>query len=351
MSTQLRVLIFDWGDTVMRTFPQYRGPMADWPEVVAEPGATEALTELARHYRLALATNARDSGSLAVRDALRRVRLDAVFDVVATSKEMGAAKPDPAFFRAVLARVGCGSDEAVMVGDSYDADVAGAKMAGLRAIWYNPARAACPEPHPAYDAEIGHLADLPAVVAGLRLPDMPTCLAWLVEQGVSDGLVRHVRLVAAIAFRLAELLRVAGEAVDPLLAHRGGLLHDLAKFSAQGAGTPHDDLAGQLLRARGFPDLARIAERHPVWALTDPTERPETWEEKLVCYADRLADGGRLVGIEERLAGLVRRRPELASRSVAYHRAALALEAEIGARLAMDADALRAWLHKTTAGA
>ena len=351
MSSPLRVLIFDWGDTVMRTFPQYAGPMVGWPEVAAAPGATEALTELAGHYRLALATNARDSGSLAVRDALRRVRLDAVFDVVATSKEMGAAKPDPAFFRAVLARVGCAPDEAVMVGDSYDADVVGAKMAGLRAIWYNPAQAACPEPHPAYDAEISHLAGLPAVVAGLRLPDMPTCLAWLAEQSASEGLLRHVRLVAAIAFRLAELLRVAGEAVDPLLAHRGGLLHDLAKVSARGAGMLHDDLAGQLLRARGLPDLARIAERHPVWALTDPTERPETWEEKLVCYADRLADGGRLVGVEERLAGLVRRRPELAIESAADRRAALALESEISTRLATDAAALLAWLHRATAEA
>ncbi len=256
MSSQLRVLIFDWGDTVMRTFPQYTGPMADWPEVAAAPGATEALTELARHYRLALATNARDSGSLAVRDALRRVRLDGAFDVVATSKEMGAAKPDAAFYRAVLARVGCAPEEAVMVGDSYDADVAGAKMAGLRAIWYNPTQAACPEPHPAYDAEISHMAHLPATVAGLRLPDVPMCLAWLAEQGVSDGLVRHVRLVAAVAFRLAELLRVAGEAVDPLLAHRGGLLHDLAKFER--AGRRH------VARRPGRPASPRAAA-FPTW--------------------------------------------------------------------------------------
>lgn len=351
MSFQLRVLVFDWGDTVMRTFPQYGGPMAGWPEVAAEPGALEALTGLARRYRLALATNARDSGAPAVREALRRVGLDAPFDVVVSSKEAGAAKPDAAFYRAVLSHMGCAPDEAVMVGDSYDADVAGAKAAGLRAVWYNPAQAACPQPHPAYDAEIRHMADLPGAIAGLRLPDMPACLAWLAEQGASEGLVRHVRLVAAIAFRLAELLRLAGEGVDPLLAHRGGLLHDLAKVSARRAGLLHDDLAGQLLRARGFPDLARIAERHPVWALTDPADRPETWEEKLVYYADRLADGGRLVGIEARMAGLVKRRPELAAESEAYRRAALALEAEITVRLATDSPALHAWLHGATAGA
>lgn len=351
MIPELRALIFDWGDTVMRTFPQYTGPMASWPEVASVPGVAEALAELAGRHRLALATNARDSDSLSVRDALRRAGLDGCFEVVVTSKEVAAAKPDVAFFRAVLARVGCAPAEAAMVGDSYDADAAGAKATGLRVVWYNPTRAACPEPHPAYDAVIGHMADLPAAIAGLRLPDAPTCLAWLAEQGASDGLVRHVKLVAAVAFRLAELLRVAGEPVDPLLAHRGGLLHDLAKVVARGTRTPHDDLAGQLLRARGFLDLARIAERHAVWALTDPVRRPETWEEKLVCYADRLAEGDRLVGIEGRMAGLVNRRPELATESVTYRRAALALQAEISARLGSDAPALLAWLRTTAVGA
>ncbi len=68
-----------------------------------------------------------------------------------------------------------------------------------------------------------------------------------------------------------------------------------------------------------------------------------------MCYADRLADGGRLVGVEERMAGLVRRRPELATESAAYRRAALALEAEISTRLATDAATLLGWLRATTA--
>lgn len=344
----MRAVIFDWGDTVMRTFPQYAGPMADWPEVAAMPGAAAALAALRGRYRLALATNARDSDPMAVRTALRRGGLDGYFDLVVTAKELGAAKPAAAFFRAALARLGCAPDEAAMVGDSYDADVAGAKAAGLRAVWYNPAQAACPEPHPVYDAEIGRLADLPAALAGLRLPDVPACLVWLAGQGASDGLVRHVKLVAAAAFRLAELARVAGVPVNPLLAHRGALLHDLAKVSARAAHRPHDDLAGEILRAAGFPDLARIAERHAIWALVDPAKRPETWEEKLVCYADRLALGGRLVRPEERLAELLGRRPELAPDYARYRAAVLALEGEITARLGVPPDRLLAWLNQQT---
>lgn len=343
--TDLRALIFDWGDTVMRAFPQYSGPMAAWPEVAAVSGVGEALAALDGRYRLALATNARDSGALMVRAALGRVKLDGYFSVVVTSQELGVAKPAAAFFRAVLARLGCAPDEAVMVGDSYAADVAGAKAAGLRAIWFNPDRSPCPEPHPVYDAELSAMRALPAAVAGLRLPDIPTCLAWLAEQGVSGELSRHSNLVAAAAFCLAERLAAAGEPVDPLLTHRGALLHDLAKVSARGTGLQHDELAGRMLRARGFPDLARIAERHAVWALVDPARQPETWEERLVCYADRLADGDRLLGVEARLAALLARRSELGAEVARYREAGLALEAGIAGRLGLTSEALFAWLR------
>ena len=36
--------------------------------------------------------------------------------------------------------------EAVMVGDSWSADVIGARAAGIRAVWFNPDRLPSPEP-------------------------------------------------------------------------------------------------------------------------------------------------------------------------------------------------------------
>lgn len=336
----LRVLIFDWGDTVMRVFPQYSGPMAGWPHVAAVPGIAAALAELAPRRTLALTTNAGDSGADQVRAALRRVALDRFFAAVVTSRETGTRKPEPAFFRAALEALHSPPEAAAMIGDDYAADVAGAKSVGLRAVWFNPERAPCPEPHPAYDAEVAEMAALPAALADLRLPDVATCLAWLAGQGASPGLVAHVRLVAAVAFRLAERLRSAGEPVDPLLAHRGGLLHDLAKVSARPAGAAHDVMAGELLRARGHADLAAIAERHAVWALRAPERRPGTWEEKLVCYADRLALGDRLVGVDARLDDLIRRRPDLAAELEPSRPAAKGLEGEIAGRLGLTSAAM-----------
>ena len=48
----------------------------------------------------------------------------------------------------MLERLGCAAGEAVMVGDSWPADVAGARAAGIRPIWFNRRGAAPPDDDP-----------------------------------------------------------------------------------------------------------------------------------------------------------------------------------------------------------
>jgi HAD superfamily hydrolase (TIGR01662 family) len=134
----IRVLIFDWGDTVMKVFPESSGPMAHWPTVEAVPGIEDALKSVQPRYTLVLASNAIDSGPVLVRDALERVGLDRYFHEVITAKELGASKPEPAYFKAILHRLMCTPEEAVMIGDKFEADISAAKKAGLWTIWYNP---------------------------------------------------------------------------------------------------------------------------------------------------------------------------------------------------------------------
>lgn len=164
----VQVVVFDWGDTVMRVFPEYEGPMVHWPRVEAVPGVEEALLALHPRYRLALATNAAESGAALVRAALRRVGVEEHFDAVFTARELGVCKPDPAFFQAMLRELGCAPHEAAMVGDDYHADVAGAKGAGLQAIWFNPMASPSPFAHPLYDAEVRAMVELPAVLDALH---------------------------------------------------------------------------------------------------------------------------------------------------------------------------------------
>jgi putative hydrolase of the HAD superfamily len=72
-------------------------------------------------------------------DKLRVCGLEAWVDVLVVSEEAGVAKPDPAIFHLALGRLACEPRDAVMIGDSWAADIAGAAAAGIPAVWFNPA--------------------------------------------------------------------------------------------------------------------------------------------------------------------------------------------------------------------
>jgi HAD superfamily hydrolase (TIGR01549 family) len=61
--------------------------------------------------------------------------LDRWVDFVLPSGQVGVAKPNPAFYRMALDRAGVAPEVALMVGDSYRADVRGAWGAGMDAAW------------------------------------------------------------------------------------------------------------------------------------------------------------------------------------------------------------------------
>lgn len=96
--------------------------------------------------------------------------------------------------------------------------------------------------------------------------------------------------------------------MDKQLLHDGALLHDIGIFMTDAPSvfcTGHDNyllhgyLGAKILREEGFPDLARICERHTGTGLTKDTilnfklnipvqdYLPVTLEEKAVCYADK----------------------------------------------------------------
>ena len=137
-----------------------------WPseEERPYPDAAPTLADLKRlGFRLGVIANQNPGTAqrLANWDLLR------YFDVVAASAELGIAKPDPAIFRWALDRAGCEPDQALMVGDRLDNDVAPAKGLGFRTVrllrglgaYYRP-QSADEEP----DRTIRELAELPELL-------------------------------------------------------------------------------------------------------------------------------------------------------------------------------------------
>ena len=136
-------------------------PLCDAREVLlgslsfsAFPDVAPALREL-RERGLALAVVSNWDCSL--RDVLDAAGVLELVDEVVTSAEVGAAKPDPAPFRAAVEALGREPAEAVHVGDREDNDVRGAEAAGIRTVLLR--RAADPEP-----GAIASLAELAAVL-------------------------------------------------------------------------------------------------------------------------------------------------------------------------------------------
>ncbi|MGG1550306.1 HAD family hydrolase [Paenibacillus ferrarius] len=132
----IKVLLFDWGDTLMFDFKDQIGTMAYWEHVEIIPYIDEALFHLHNKYKCAVASNAGDSNIVQLRMALERVHINHFFDDFFISSELGVVKPNPEFYLSIIKRLGVRPDECIMIGNDYCKDIVPAKSVGLKTIWY-----------------------------------------------------------------------------------------------------------------------------------------------------------------------------------------------------------------------
>lgn len=120
-------------------------------------GAEELLTAIRPHYEIYIVSNGVSSTQ---RKRITITGLDRYVDEFFISDEIGAQKPQSAFFDHVLSHIGpCEKDELLLIGDSLTADILGANNAGIPSCWFNPANLPNTGPsHP--DHEIHTLAEL-----------------------------------------------------------------------------------------------------------------------------------------------------------------------------------------------
>jgi len=174
-----------------------------------------------------------------------------------------------------------------------------------------------------------------------KLPTRRQCLELMDEFGVPLHIREHSVAVARLGVFLATKLKEkglparhqAGESVDVDLVDRACLLHDLLRICdprfrggydrSRQAITDKDRAKWQQLRARfqrlcheeaayellkdKYPELALAVKRHRYAALLDEKDKPVTWEEKIVYYADKRVMHDRIVPLKERLEEAHRR--------------------------------------------
>lgn len=102
------------------------------------PDALETLEKLKNdNFELHIITN----GFLEVQHIkLDKSGLKPYFDVILCSEEVGKNKPARLVFDRALDLANAKSEESIMIGDSYEADIKGAENAGIRAILFDPDR-------------------------------------------------------------------------------------------------------------------------------------------------------------------------------------------------------------------
>ncbi len=96
------------------------------------PDTMQALEMLkSKGIKIAIVSN---TPKLSVDGLLEKFGLDKLFDAVCFSYEAGVLKTDTEMFDLALGKLGVGREDAVMVGDSLETDIAGAEKAGVLAV-------------------------------------------------------------------------------------------------------------------------------------------------------------------------------------------------------------------------
>ncbi|MCJ7674172.1 MAG: HD domain-containing protein [Sedimentisphaerales bacterium] len=164
------------------------------------------------------------------------------------------------------------------------------------------------------------------------LPTRRQCLELMDELGVPLHIRKHSLAVARLGVFLAKKLKEKGISVDVDLVDRACLLHDILRICdlkesgydrswqaitdkdrakwrqlrARYRNLCHEDAAFALLRD-AYPELALAVKRHRYAALLDEKDKPVTWEEKIVYYADKRVMHDKIVPLKERLEEAHRR--------------------------------------------
>lgn len=133
-----------------------------------------------------------------------------------------------------------------------------------------------------------------------NLPSRRRAAQLLEEAGCSENVIRHCKAVSRLAVKIAKRVREAGLPIDLKLVEVGGLLHDIGR--ARTHDVDHVVEGSKIAVSLDLPEpIVRIIERHigagikseeaSKLGLPKKDFIPQTLEEKIVAYADKLVEG------------------------------------------------------------
>jgi len=139
----------------------------------------------------------------------------------------------------------------------------------------------------------------------MRLPTKEECFELLKEYKVPQNIIDHSITVTKIAVFLAKKLKQKGIDVNVDLVEKASLLHDIDKIPSLKDLTNHGEIGREILVKKGLNDIADVTAVHIAESLEDG--KVDTWEKKLVNYADKRVKHNSIVTIDERYDDLIQR--------------------------------------------
>ncbi|MEN6337712.1 MAG: HD domain-containing protein [Phycisphaerales bacterium] len=158
------------------------------------------------------------------------------------------------------------------------------------------------------------------------LPSPEECIDLLKECHVPLHIIKHSKAVAKLGVFLAQRIAEQDFPINVDLVERACLLHDIfrvcefpledfsrfeqkvteedkakwRKLKEQHGHIRHEDAACAYLKD-AYPILAQIIRKHRYTAIVDKDDKPQSFEEKVVYYADKRAMHDKIVPLMERL--------------------------------------------------
>src|SRR3989338_6122058 len=136
----------------------------------------------------------------------------------------------------------------------------------------------------------------------MKLPTKRECLDLLKEYRLPQNVIAHSKAVNALSVFLTEKLKKSGINVNADLIDRASLLHDLDKIITLGKKS-HGLETEKILKRMGYPELRRTAKKHQFSFV----KKLDSWEEKVINYADKRCVEDKIVTLKERFAYLKRK--------------------------------------------
>ncbi len=140
-----------------------------------------------------------------------------------------------------------------------------------------------------------------------KLPSREQAIGILQKNQCPPKVIQHCQAVAALALELAKQLEAKNHKINLQLVEIGALLHDIGRSKTHTV--DHAIVGAKLAKTEGIPQpVVSIIKRHVGAGITAEEAQwlgwpednyiPQTIEEKIVSYADKLIDNSKRIPVE-----------------------------------------------------